>query len=33
MTTTTRPSTATGISKATSEPASIDTHLAAYGLR
>ena len=33
MTTTTRPSTATGISKPTSEPASIDTHLAAYGLR
>ena len=33
MTTTTRASTATGISKPTSEPASIDTHLAAYGLR
>ncbi len=33
MTTTTRPSTPTGISKPTSEPASIDTHLAAYGLR
>lgn len=33
MTTTTRPSTATAISKPTSEPVTIDTHLAAYGLR
>lgn len=33
MTTPTRPSTATGISKRTSEPMTIDEHLAAYGLR
>ena len=33
MTTTTRTSTATAISKPTSEPVTIDTHLAAYGLR
>ena len=33
MTTRTRPATATAISKPTSEPVTIDTHLAAYGLR
>lgn len=33
MTTTTRPSTPTAISKPTSEPMTIDEHLAAYGLR
>ncbi len=33
MTTTTRPSATTAITKPTSEPVTIDTHLAAYGLR
>ena len=33
MTASTRPSTATGISKPTSELVTVDTHLAAYGLR